>query len=121
MLRPRCRRGGAGSAGTPRRNLCAAERVPRGGEERRTALSGGPESGAARRAQRRRGEAVAGAGPAGPGQAAMYAGLQELGVANGEDLKETLTNCTEPLKAIEQFQVGRVGVEMPSAHGGGGP
>lgn len=35
----------------------------------------------------------------------MYAGLQELGVANGEDLKETLTNCTEPLKAIEQFQV----------------
>ncbi|XP_072739216.1 negative elongation factor B isoform X2 [Ciconia boyciana] len=34
----------------------------------------------------------------------MYAGLQELGVANGEDLKETLTNCTEPLKAIEQFQ-----------------
>ncbi|NWI66188.1 NELFB factor, partial [Todus mexicanus] len=42
---------------------------------------------------------------AGPGQAAMYAGLQELGVANGEDLKETLTNCTEPLKAIEQFQV----------------
>lgn len=43
--------------------------------------------------------------PRGPGQADMYAGLQELGVANGEDLKETLTNCTEPLKAIEQFQV----------------
>lgn len=37
----------------------------------------------------------------------MFAGLQDLGVANGEDLKETLTNCTEPLKAIEQFQVGR--------------
>jgi hypothetical protein len=36
----------------------------------------------------------------------MFAGLQDLGVANGEDLKETLTNCTEPLKAIEQFQVG---------------
>lgn len=35
----------------------------------------------------------------------MFAGLQELGVANGEDLKETLTNCMEPLKAIEQFQV----------------
>ena len=35
----------------------------------------------------------------------MFAGLQDLGVANGEDLKETLTNCTEPLKAIEQFQV----------------
>lgn len=39
----------------------------------------------------------------------MFAGLQDLGVANGEDLKETLTNCTEPLKAIEQFQVGRRG------------
>ncbi|KAB1280310.1 Negative elongation factor B [Camelus dromedarius] len=47
----------------------------------------------------------------------MFAGLQDLGVANGEDLKETLTNCTEPLKAIEQFQVepgggaGRLGTE----------
>ncbi|KAF1460730.1 Negative elongation factor B, partial [Pygoscelis antarcticus] len=50
---------------------------------------------------------------AGPGQAAMYAGLQELGVANGEDLKETLTNCTEPLKAIEQFQTEN-GVLLPS-------
>ena len=39
----------------------------------------------------------------------MFAGLQDLGVANGEDLKETLTNCTEPLKAIEQFQVERGG------------
>ncbi|KAF1662972.1 Negative elongation factor B, partial [Aptenodytes patagonicus] len=48
-----------------------------------------------------------------PGQAAMYAGLQELGVANGEDLKETLTNCTEPLKAIEQFQTEN-GVLLPS-------
>ncbi|NXD14437.1 NELFB factor, partial [Nothocercus nigrocapillus] len=45
--------------------------------------------------------------------AAMYAGLQELGVANGEDLKETLTNCTEPLKAIEQFQTEN-GVLLPS-------
>lgn len=35
----------------------------------------------------------------------MFAGLPELGIANGEDLKETLTNCTEPLKAIDQFQV----------------
>ncbi|XP_076211522.1 negative elongation factor B [Aptenodytes patagonicus] len=43
----------------------------------------------------------------------MYAGLQELGVANGEDLKETLTNCTEPLKAIEQFQTEN-GVLLPS-------
>ncbi|NXE40441.1 NELFB factor, partial [Ptilorrhoa leucosticta] len=48
-----------------------------------------------------------------PGQAEMYAGLQELGVANGEDLKETLTNCTEPLKAIEQFQTEN-GVLLPS-------
>lgn len=44
-------------------------------------------------------------GRAGPWASAMFAGLQDLGVANGEDLKETLTNCTEPLKAIEQFQV----------------
>ncbi|NWZ88897.1 NELFB factor, partial [Nesospiza acunhae] len=49
----------------------------------------------------------------GSGQADMYAGLQELGVANGEDLKETLTNCTEPLKAIEQFQTEN-GVLLPS-------
>ncbi|NWZ20082.1 NELFB factor, partial [Asarcornis scutulata] len=49
----------------------------------------------------------------GGGGAAMYAGLQELGVANGEDLKETLTNCTEPLKAIEQFQTEN-GVLLPS-------
>ncbi|KAG2465320.1 NELFB factor, partial [Polypterus senegalus] len=34
----------------------------------------------------------------------MFAGLPELGISNGEDLKETLTNCTEPLKAIDQFQ-----------------
>ncbi|KFO21449.1 Negative elongation factor B [Fukomys damarensis] len=38
---------------------------------------------------------------------------QDLGVANGEDLKETLTNCTEPLKAIEQFQTEN-GVLLPS-------
>ncbi|NXL65561.1 NELFB factor, partial [Chordeiles acutipennis] len=48
-----------------------------------------------------------------PEQVTMYAGLQELGVANGEDLKETLTNCTEPLKAIEQFQTEN-GVLLPS-------
>ena len=45
-------------------------------------------------------------GRVGAGASALFAGLQDLGVANGEDLKETLTNCTEPLKAIEQFQVG---------------
>ncbi|KAE8582259.1 hypothetical protein XENTR_v10020042 [Xenopus tropicalis] len=43
----------------------------------------------------------------------MFAGLSELGVANGEELKETLTNCTEPLKAIEQFQIEN-GVLLPS-------
>ncbi|XP_026542436.1 negative elongation factor B [Notechis scutatus] len=43
----------------------------------------------------------------------MFAGLQELGVANGEDLKETLTNCMEPLKAIEQFQTEN-GILLPS-------
>lgn len=52
---------------------------------------------------------------AGAGASAMFAGLQDLGVANGEDLKETLTNCTEPLKAIEQFQVGRGSEAGPSA------
>lgn len=35
----------------------------------------------------------------------MFAGLPELGISNGDDLKETLTNCTDPLKAIDQFQV----------------
>lgn len=35
----------------------------------------------------------------------MFAGLPELGISNGDDLKETLTNCAEPLKAIDQFQV----------------
>ncbi|XP_053328309.1 negative elongation factor B [Spea bombifrons] len=43
----------------------------------------------------------------------MFSGLPELGVANGEDLKETLTSCTEPLKAIEQFQIEN-GVLLPS-------
>lgn len=46
------------------------------------------------------------------GASAMFAGLQDLGVANGEDLKETLTNCTEPLKAIEQFQTERRGLRV---------
>lgn len=49
----------------------------------------------------------------------MFAGLQDLGVANGEDLKETLTNCTEPLKAIEQFQVGRGAEAGPSGRESG--
>lgn len=45
-------------------------------------------------------------------------------MANGEDLKETLTNCTEPLKAIEQFQVGPGGgraVWAPVRPGAGSP
>ena len=37
----------------------------------------------------------------------MFSGLSELGISSGEDLKETLTNCTDPLKAIDQFQVGK--------------
>lgn len=69
-------------------------------------------------------------GRVGAGASALFAGLQDLGVANGEDLKETLTNCTEPLKAIEQFQVGlregpgagaRVKWAYPSAPRPGGP
>ncbi|XP_072095988.1 negative elongation factor B isoform X1 [Mobula birostris] len=43
----------------------------------------------------------------------MFSGLQELGVASGDDLKETLTNCTEPLRAIDQFQVEN-GILLPS-------
>uniref|UniRef100_A0A8C6P3B7 Negative elongation factor complex member B n=1 Tax=Nothobranchius furzeri TaxID=105023 RepID=A0A8C6P3B7_NOTFU len=43
----------------------------------------------------------------------MFAGLPELGIANGEDLKETLTNCTEPLKAIDQFQMEN-GILLPT-------
>lgn len=39
--------------------------------------------------------------------------MAELGIANGEDLKETLTNCTEPLKAIELFQTEN-GILLPS-------
>lgn len=42
----------------------------------------------------------------------MFAGLPELGISNGDDLKETLTNCAEPLKAIDQFQVTTVFVYL---------
>ena len=82
----------------------AAERSsggPRGPSER---AAGGPAGAAAAPAERGGDGAPS---RAGTGASAMFAGLQDLGVANGEDLKETLTNCTEPLKAIEQFQVGR--------------
>lgn len=73
---------------------------PRGPSER---AAGGPAAAAAAPAER--GGDGAPSRP-GTGASALFAGLQDLGVANGEDLKETLTNCTEPLKAIEQFQVG---------------
>ncbi|XP_067825577.1 negative elongation factor B [Heptranchias perlo] len=43
----------------------------------------------------------------------MFSGLRELGIASGDDLKETLTNCTEPLKAIDQFQIEN-GILLPS-------
>ncbi|XP_069768348.1 negative elongation factor B isoform X1 [Narcine bancroftii] len=43
----------------------------------------------------------------------MFSGLQELGIASGDELKETLTNCTEPLKAIDQFQIEN-GILLPS-------
>lgn len=73
---------------------------PRGPSER---TSGGPAATAPAPGERGGDGAPS---RAGAGASAMFAGLQDLGVANGEDLKETLTNCTEPLKAIEQFQVG---------------
>lgn len=73
---------------------------PRGPSER---TSGGPAAAAPAPGERGGDGAPS---RAGAGASAMFAGLQDLGVANGEDLKETLTNCTEPLKAIEQFQVG---------------
>nr|XP_025720687.1 negative elongation factor B [Callorhinus ursinus] len=71
---------------------------------------GGPAAAAAAPAERGGDGAPSRAGAA---ASAMFAGLQDLGVANGEDLKETLTNCTEPLKAIEQFQTEN-GVLLPS-------
>lgn len=78
---------------------------PRGPGER---TAGGPAAAAAAPAERG-GDGA----PSRAGASALFAGLQDLGVANGEDLKETLTNCTEPLKAIEQFQTEN-GVLLPS-------
>uniref|UniRef100_UPI00358FE5E8 negative elongation factor B-like isoform X2 n=1 Tax=Myxine glutinosa TaxID=7769 RepID=UPI00358FE5E8 len=40
-------------------------------------------------------------------------GMDELGISGGEDLRETLTNCTDPLKAIEQFQMEN-GILLPT-------
>lgn len=32
-------------------------------------------------------------------------GLEEIGIPGGAYLKDSLTHCTDPLKAIEEFQV----------------
>lgn len=40
-------------------------------------------------------------------------GLQEIGIPGREFLKETLTNCTNPIKAIEEFQ-NQNGILLPS-------
>lgn len=45
-------------------------------------------------------------GRVGTGASALFAGLQDLQCGQRRGTRETLTNCTEPLKAIEQFQVG---------------
>lgn len=100
------RRGGSGAAPSGGRG---AGRLEAAGERG----AGGPRGPGERAAGPGPGERGGDAAPSRAGVAAMFAGLQDLGVANGEDLKETLTNCTEPLKAIEQFQV--------RAWAGGGP
>ena len=33
------------------------------------------------------------------------AGLEEVGIPGPENLKDALTNCSDPLRAIEDFQV----------------
>uniref|UniRef100_A0A2P2I3Z6 Negative elongation factor B-like n=1 Tax=Hirondellea gigas TaxID=1518452 RepID=A0A2P2I3Z6_9CRUS len=40
-------------------------------------------------------------------------GLEEIGIPGGGYLKESLTHCTDPLKAIEEFQVEN-GILLPS-------
>lgn len=97
QVEPRCRRDLAELEGAGERSSGG----PRGPSDR---VAGGPAAATAAPAERGGDGAPSRAG-AGAGASAMFAGLQDLGVANGEDLKETLTNCTEPLKAIEQFQV----------------
>lgn len=36
---------------------------------------------------------------------AIMSGLEEVGVPGPDHLREALTNCTDPLAAIEEFQV----------------
>ncbi|XP_002735387.1 negative elongation factor B-like [Saccoglossus kowalevskii] len=40
-------------------------------------------------------------------------GLEEVGIAGGDYLREALTNCTDPLAAIEEFQVEN-GILLPT-------
>ncbi|KAK6190778.1 hypothetical protein SNE40_002569 [Patella caerulea] len=43
----------------------------------------------------------------------MASGLDKLGIPGGEDLREALTNCSDPLAAIEEFQ-NENGILLPS-------
>ncbi|XP_015416812.1 PREDICTED: LOW QUALITY PROTEIN: negative elongation factor B-like [Myotis davidii] len=100
-LDPRCG-GGRGWFGA--RDLASWRAPGRGAQAASAVLASGKNGGA---------QWGWGAEPAWDPGSALLARLQDLGVANGEDLKETLTNCTEPLKAIEQFQTEN-GVLLPS-------
>ncbi|RWS07123.1 negative elongation factor B-like protein [Dinothrombium tinctorium] len=42
-------------------------------------------------------------------------GLEEVGIPGREYLREALTNCSDPLKAIEEFQIEN-GILLPSLH-----
>ncbi|XP_011723198.2 negative elongation factor B [Macaca nemestrina] len=103
---------------------CRTRAEPRGGRDLAELEGAGERGSGGPRGPAERASGVSAAAPgeragdgapsrAAAGASAMFAGLQDLGVANGEDLKETLTNCTEPLKAIEQFQTEN-GVLLPS-------
>ena len=39
-------------------------------------------------------------------------GLEEVGIPGPDNLREALTNCTDPLTAIEEFQVGEINTEF---------
>jgi negative elongation factor B len=41
------------------------------------------------------------------------AGLEDLGIPGGDYLRESLTNCSDPLAAIEEFQTEN-GILLPS-------
>jgi len=42
-------------------------------------------------------------------------GLEEVGVPGPDHLREALTNCTDPLAAIEEFQVRYIVAENSAA------